>query len=95
MCRTPAHLPLTCAEHKAATDPETIANEAKSKKWLDSNTMVCVCGRWCEKIDGCDHMTCVRPIGCGAEWCWLCRADYKDIRAHGNRAHKATCRYYK
>src|ERR1700737_26078 len=76
-CRTPAHLPMSCAQYKASLNRST--EEAKSKKWLVANAMLCTgCGRWCQKTSGCDHMTCAKPIGCGAEWCYKCGANYKD-----------------
>ena len=28
------------------------------------------------KIDGCNHMTCRRPEGCGHQYCWVCLKDY-------------------
>jgi hypothetical protein len=36
-------------------------------------------------------MTCVK---CRTEFCWLCEANYKDVRRLGNTAHRLTCRYY-
>jgi ariadne-1 len=29
------------------------------------------------KNDGCMHMTCRPPGGCGYEFCWLCLGDYR------------------
>ena len=34
------------------------------------------CGMWTEKIDGCNHMTCIE---CKYQWCWLCRGEYSEI----------------
>jgi hypothetical protein len=36
-------------------------------------------------------MTC---LGCKTEFCWLCKANYEDIKRHGNVAHRSTCPYY-
>ena len=34
------------------------------------------CGMWTEKIDGCNHMTCLE---CKFQWCWLCKGAYSDM----------------
>ncbi|CAE6460309.1 unnamed protein product [Rhizoctonia solani] len=52
------------------------------------------CRRPIEKINGCDHMTCRRPGGCGHEFCWICLVDYAPILAEGNHKHKPDCRHY-
>jgi hypothetical protein len=42
-------------------------------------------------------MTCRPPAGCGAQFCWHCRADYLGpggILAVGNIAHHPACRYH-
>jgi|SRR5277367_41815 len=94
-CRTPAHLPLNCAQHKASLANQRSIQESLSINWLNANTVVCDCGRWCQKINGCDHITCPsRPIGCGAQWCWKCRASYDDINRVGNSAHRKNCPHY-
>ena len=31
------------------------------------------CGCWTEKIDGCNHITCIE---CTFQWCWLCNNKY-------------------
>ncbi|QRV87284.1 Serine/arginine repetitive matrix protein [Ceratobasidium sp. AG-Ba] len=52
------------------------------------------CGRKIEKAEGCDHMTCRRPAGCGHEFCWICLASYDLIRRQGNHHHNPTCTHY-
>lgn len=52
------------------------------------------CRQGIEKRRGCDHMKCP----CGAEFCYLCGANYlgaDGIFAVGNHAHKATCKHYR
>ena len=54
-------------------------------------------GQGIEKNNGCDHMTCRKPMGCGHEFCWRCLAPYDGddgIRKVGNKAHKESCRHY-
>jgi hypothetical protein len=53
---------LSCAEYKASIRGRAEQDEL-SEKWLEKYTMACFCGRWCEKTDGCDHITC--PPRCG------------------------------
>ncbi|CAE6397190.1 unnamed protein product [Rhizoctonia solani] len=47
-----------------------------------------------EKVDGCDHMTCHRPVGCGYEFCWICLADYGPIRREGKHKHSTDCQHF-
>ncbi|CAE6492635.1 unnamed protein product [Rhizoctonia solani] len=39
-------------------------------------------------------MTCLRPWGCGHEFCWTCLADYSTILRDGNHRHNPDCTYY-
>jgi hypothetical protein len=95
-CRSPAHENITCAEYKRKRiKREHINEERASKQWLGVNAKICSCGRYCEKISGCDHIICdLRIGGCGAEWCWSCGAQYQKIREIGNSAHKRSCPWY-
>lgn len=55
------------------------------------------CGEGIEKNEGCDHMTCKKPGGCGHEFCWRCLAPYDGadgIRQVGNTAHAPSCLYH-
>jgi hypothetical protein len=65
-------------------------SSAVSEGWLKANAKLCSCGKWIQKAEGCDHMTCV----CGAEWCYVCGAPYGAIRKKGNSAHRRTCQYW-
>jgi ariadne-1 len=76
------HMPATCENvemwMKKATD------ESENVKWLIANTKKCPnCRKPIEKNGGCMHMTCRKSSGgCGHEFCWLCRGDWKDHGAH-------------
>jgi len=84
------HDHLTCSEYDALRRP---TNGATSD-YLARYTKVCPgCTRMVEKIDGCDHMVCVRPGGCGHEFCWECLSDYTAIRQYGNGYHREGCRH--
>lgn len=86
----PFHTGQTCTESKVYTEEQNNF-EFLSKKWLDANAKVCKCGRWVQKTEGCDHMTCSK---CSEEWCWRCGASYSLIRRIGNTAHCGNCPHY-
>ncbi|CUA70408.1 putative E3 ubiquitin-protein ligase rbrA [Rhizoctonia solani] len=97
------HEGKTCAEYtaelvaKANAVPARALESKKSETWIKSHTKQCPgegCGRPIQKNDGCDHMTCRKPAGCGQEFCWVCLAPYGPIREKGNKEHKSSCRYY-
>ena len=51
------------------------------------------CRHGIQKSEGCDHMRC----RCGAEFCFICGADYQGkhgIFSVGNKAHKSSCKYH-
>jgi hypothetical protein len=89
------HDGLTCTEYDASVvSRQREMEEAASRKMIKETSRQCPgknCGWRIEKNDGCDHMTCRK---CNTEFCWLCKANYKDIWRLGNTAHKPTCRYY-
>lgn len=65
----------------------------ESLAWIESNSTLCPsCKIPIQKIEGCDHMTCRKPGGCGKEFCWICQADWKKIKYLGDNWHKKTCR---
>jgi hypothetical protein len=96
-CRNLAHRNLSCEQYRMSLiTQQHSGEEAASHRWMSKYTKTCgSCGRLCEKISGCDHITC--PLGsggCGAEWCWECGANYPEIRRVGNTAHQRSCKYY-
>lgn len=94
-CRTPAHPNLTCMQNWINVRNQFFAADEPSGVWLRSYTKPCYCGRWIQKMEGCDHVKCpVSPVGCGGEWCWMCGAKYEEIRRVGNTAHKSDCPHY-
>ncbi|CAE6487568.1 unnamed protein product [Rhizoctonia solani] len=92
----PWHTGLTCAQYSAQHAHKERDNAA-SEAYISQHAKQCPnpsCGRRIEKSEGCDHMTCRLPAGCGHEFCWVCLADYRPIRRDGNHHHNSTCRYY-
>jgi hypothetical protein len=104
-CNVIWHTDKTCAEYKeevriqkenedAEEAAARAAAEAESVKYVQENYKACPnknCGYRIEKNGGCDHMTCRK---CRHEFCWICDADYREIRQNGNHAHKGDCRYH-
>ena len=92
----PLHDGMSCDEYdQAARESE----EVGLLQYLNSSAVrrCPKCRHGIEKNDGCDHITCKKEAGgCGAEFCWLCAADYNGpngIRAIGNSAHAKSCQY--
>lgn len=89
------HAGLTCREYDYAQNPALKKKEEEaSEKAIRELSRRCPgrgCGAPIQRNGGCDHMTCTK---CKHEFCWLCYADYKDIRKKGNTAHKTTCRLH-
>ena len=72
------HTPASCEEvdkwlQKAVDESENVA-------WIIANCKKCPkCRKPIEKNGGCMHMTCRKNAGgCGYEFCWLCRGDWKE-----------------
>ncbi|KAG8684290.1 hypothetical protein FRC08_013773, partial [Ceratobasidium sp. 394] len=66
----PWHTGLTCTQYDNQRHNIHAQSDFASQQYLDRKTKTCPnrrCGRRVEKIDGCDHMTCHRPGGCGQE----------------------------
>ena len=89
-CSVAFHSGYTCSQYKESL-VENKASEARSKVWLDKNAKLCICGKWVQKTDGCDHMRC----RCGAEWCYACGVSYTLISRMGNVAHRQTCIHHR
>jgi hypothetical protein len=87
----PWHTGITCEEYDKQIGQETKANT----DYLLRETKPCPqCNRAIQKNDGCDHMTCRLPGGCGHEFCWKCMASYGPILRKGNHHHNPTCIYF-
>ena len=73
-CKVEYHQGKSCAEYKAENfDPNADPDEVKKFKNELKLKQCRQCQRWIEKNHGCNHMTCF----CGAEFCWLCGANYE------------------
>jgi len=82
--RTEMHFGITCKAFDEMIKEKDIT-------LLNSLYKKCpTCQSHIEKYEGCDHMKC----RCGYEFCFLCLADYNEIRKHGNHKHRISCRYY-
>jgi len=80
-CKLESHFPASC--HIAQKWISKNSNESENLQWILAKTKRCPkCGVHIEKNQGCNHMTCRKNVGgCGHEFCWLCKGDWKD---HGS-----------
>ncbi|CAB4464665.1 hypothetical protein RhiirA5_452829 [Rhizophagus irregularis] len=86
----PWHKGLTCSEY----NNRKLGEDKATKSLLERETKSCPkCGVRITKNGGCDHMTCTVKH-CKYEFCWLCFADYNEIRRNGNKSHRRTCKLY-
>jgi IBR domain, a half RING-finger domain len=88
-CHQPFHSGRTCL-HFQKGSAEIKVSERLSEAWLQVNAKYCKCGRWIQKLSGCDHIVCK----CGRQWCYRCGADHVSIAAIGNTAHALDCPHY-
>ncbi len=58
-------------------------SDQDSLKLIQATSKPCAhCHMPTERNEGCNHMTCRKEVGgCGKEWCWMCRGDWKT---HGS-----------
>lgn len=93
------HPSMTCtqAAEQAAAHAATLPRHRKaeiqqSERFLQARCKNCpMCQSISEKVSGCDHITCPR---CRYQYCWLCLADYPQIRRGGNEMHETNCPYH-
>ena len=96
-CESVWHLGVTCEdyqEQRKAVAERIARNEEEqaAAHYVAANAKNCPqCRAPGEKVSGCDHMTCPR---CKYQYCWMCFANYDDIRSKGNTGHTEACRYH-
>jgi len=76
------HMPADCDQ--VDKWKQKAADESENVTWMIANTKKCPqCRSPIEKNGGCMHMTCHKNAGgCGYEFCWLCRGDWKEHGSH-------------
>lgn len=81
-CGSEKHNPVSCAQLTEWKSKNN--NDQESLKLIKSTCKPCYhCGMQTERITGCNHMTCRKEQGgCGGEWCWMCRGDWKSHGQH-------------
>ncbi|GBC03268.1 hypothetical protein RclHR1_05040009 [Rhizophagus clarus] len=77
-CKVLWHEDQTCKEYEIKKSNQDFATEA----YLSATKRCPSCGMYIEKIDKCDHMTCI----CSYQFCILC--------LHKHPHHKPTCVHY-
>jgi ariadne-1 len=81
-CGLENHNPVTCA--LVVRWRELNSNDQESIALVKATSKQCPhCGMATERNEGCNHMTCRKEVGgCGGEWCWMCRGDWKTHGSH-------------
>ncbi|KAL6048805.1 RBR-type E3 ubiquitin transferase, variant 2 [Balamuthia mandrillaris] len=81
-CGLENHNPVTCEQLSKWHDRNS--DDQESIKLVMATSKPCFhCGIPTTRIDGCNHMTCRKEQGgCGGEWCWMCRGDWKTHGEH-------------
>ena len=94
-CASEPHGPASCTQRDLWLEMAEVARGRKKRgrnsgrplqhvdaAWFESNTKPCPrCKMPIQKNDGCNHMTCTPPGGCGHEFCWMCLGPWSE---HGN-----------
>eukprot|EP01112_Ceratiomyxa_fruticulosa_P000745 TRINITY_DN1067_c0_g1_i1.p1 TRINITY_DN1067_c0_g1~~TRINITY_DN1067_c0_g1_i1.p1 ORF type:complete len:814 (+),score=189.52 TRINITY_DN1067_c0_g1_i1:311-2752(+) len=81
-CGNEKHNPVSCkqlAEWRLRNQ-----DDKESETVVQATSKPCFhCGIPTERVLGCNHMVCRKNQGgCGGEWCWMCRGDWKTHGAH-------------
>jgi ariadne-1 len=81
-CAREQHSPVSCK----TLEQWQLRNEddQESLRLISATSKQCYhCGMPTERTQGCNHMTCRKEQGgCGGEWCWMCRGDWKTHGQH-------------
>ncbi|KUJ19580.1 uncharacterized protein LY89DRAFT_683399 [Mollisia scopiformis] len=87
------HKDETCEQYDYRISGRKARSEERAtEEMIKQTTKRCPrCKTNIEKVEGCDHMTCVK---CRMGFCWLCFVDYELVRRIGNSAHRESCRHH-
>jgi len=63
---------------------ERNSDDQESMRLIKATSKPCFhCNRPTTRNEGCNHMTCRKETGgCGGDWCWMCRGDWKTHGSH-------------
>jgi len=82
------HADETCDQY---LEKRTQKWDKMTEEWLVANTKKCPgCTMSVVSDAGCYHMTCVL---CRFQFCWMCLADFSEIKEKGPSAHKEGCSF--
>jgi ariadne-1 len=81
-CGMENHNPVTCDQ--LAKWQQRNSDDQESIRLVMATSKPCFhCGIPTTRVEGCNHMTCQKQKGgCGGEWCWMCRGDWKSHGEH-------------
>lgn len=82
-CSREPHNPATCQMVKDWEVRNADQGGDETMIWVQLHSAPCPkCGIAIQKNQGCNHMTCRAPVGCGFDFCWVCKEKW------------GTCDYY-
>jgi ariadne-1 len=81
-CGMENHNPVTCDQ--LSKWQQRNSDDQESIRLVMATSKPCFhCGIPTTRVDGCNHMTCRKEKGgCGGDWCWMCRGDWKSHGEH-------------
>jgi len=78
-CNSKAHAPATCGMVKEWERRNADQGGDETMIWVQLNSSPCPkCTMAIQKNQGCNHMTCRPPMGCGYEYCWICKSKWGE-----------------
>lgn len=88
----PWHENEGCAAYDKRIRESTAKDNATLIALVQKSAKACPkCKSPIEKNSSCEHITCSR---CKHQFCYLCLANYEEIRAHGNSSYKRKCLHH-
>jgi ariadne-1 len=81
-CGLESHNPVSCDQLNKWQQRNS--DDQESIRLVMATSKPCYhCGIPTTRVDGCNHMSCRKEKGgCGGEWCWMCRGDWKSHGEH-------------
>jgi len=89
-CNKPAHAPATCAMVKEWEKRNADQGGDETMIWVQLHSSPCPkCQMAIQKNQGCNHMTCRPPVGCGYDFCWVCKSKWGECDYYSCNKFKA------
>jgi len=89
-CCNTAHAPATCIQVREWEKRNADQGGDETMIWVQLHSAPCPkCGIAIQKNQGCNHMTCRPPVGCGYEFCWVCKSTWGECDYYSCNKFKA------